>query len=40
MEKRMEKNSEQIQHVGGISEDLGGVDPRADENLMRLATVA
>ena len=24
-------------HVGGINEELGGVDPRADENLMRLS---
>lgn len=24
-------------HVGGISDDCGGVDPKADENLMRLS---
>lgn len=27
----------ELNHVGGITEDLGGVDPRADENLMRLS---
>ena len=26
-----------LQHVGGINEELGGVDPRADENLIRLS---
>lgn len=26
-----------INHVGGINDELGGVDPRADENLLRLA---
>lgn len=31
-----EQRSE-LNHVGGINEDLGGVDPRADENLMRLS---
>ncbi|MDU4961031.1 MAG: hypothetical protein E6X17_10295 [Sporomusaceae bacterium] len=25
-----------INHVGGVNEQLGGVDPQADENLMRL----
>jgi len=24
-------------HVGGISDDCGGVDPNADQNLMRLS---
>lgn len=24
-------------HVGGINDSLGGVDPKADENLLRLA---
>ncbi|MDF2501232.1 MAG: hypothetical protein K0Q77_1946 [Anaerosporomusa subterranea] len=28
---------QEINHVGGINEELGGVDPRADENLMRLS---
>lgn len=31
---------ERIAHVGGISEELGGVDPQADQNLIRLAGVA
>lgn len=26
-----------LSHVGGISTELGGVDPEADENLMRLS---
>ena len=26
-----------LSHVGGISSELGGVDPEADENLMRLS---
>ncbi|EGO63896.1 hypothetical protein [Acetonema longum] len=26
-----------LNHVGGISDELGGVDPRADENLIRLS---
>lgn len=25
-----------LHHVGGVSEDIGGVDPFADENMMRL----
>lgn len=24
-------------HVGGVNDQLGGVDPEVDENLMRLA---
>jgi hypothetical protein len=28
---------QEVNHVGGINEELGGVDPRADENLMRLS---
>lgn len=28
---------EQLNHVGGINEELGGVDPKADETLMRLS---
>ncbi|MCX7779874.1 MAG: hypothetical protein N2491_03020 [Negativicutes bacterium] len=40
MEKRPEHNAEQIKHVGGVTDEIGGVDPRADENLMRLSTVA
>ena len=43
-EKRMRTNEPQtdgyrqeLNHVGGISEDLGGVDPKADENLIRLS---
>jgi hypothetical protein len=31
---------ERLVHVGGISEDLGGVDPHADQTLLRLAGVA
>lgn len=27
----------EIDHVGGVNEQLGGVDPQADENLMRLS---
>lgn len=30
-------NSSGANHVGGISDDCGGVDPSADENLMRLS---
>lgn len=30
------KNNE-LNHAGGISDDAGGVDPIADENLMRLS---
>lgn len=26
-----------LSHVGGISNDAGGVDPEADKNLMRLS---
>ena len=25
-----------VQHVGGINDGLGGVDPFADDNLLRL----
>ena len=31
---------DQIAHVGGINEELGGVDPQADQNLVRLAAGA
>jgi hypothetical protein len=31
---------DQVAHVGGIDEELGGVDPQADQNLIRLAGVA
>lgn len=31
---------ERVAHVGGISEELGGVDPQADQNLIRLAGLA
>jgi hypothetical protein len=27
----------QAQHVGGVTDEQGGVDPLADENLMRLS---
>lgn len=44
IEKRMQTNEPQtadyrheLNHVGGINEDLGGVDPQADENLIRLS---
>jgi hypothetical protein len=30
--------AQEINHVGGINEELGGVDPRADENLIRLSS--
>lgn len=33
-------DNDKAKHVGGISEELGGVDPQADENLMRLASIA
>ncbi|SDF22150.1 hypothetical protein [Sporolituus thermophilus] len=26
-----------LNHVGGIADDLGGVDPAADANLVRLS---
>lgn len=29
--------SDKPRHVGGINEELGGVDPEIDENLMRLS---
>lgn len=28
-------NQSELLHVGGVSDQLGGVDPRADENLLR-----
>lgn len=28
---------DQLKHVGGITDDLGGVDPQIDEVLMRLS---
>ena len=31
---------ERLVHVGGISDELGGVDPQADQNLLRLASIA
>ena len=31
---------ERLVHFGGISDDLGGVDPHADQNLLRLAGIA
>jgi hypothetical protein len=31
---------ERLAHVGGISDELGGVDPQADQNLIRLASIA
>ena len=37
MERGKEDKQEMINHVGGISEELGGVDPEADATLMRLA---
>jgi hypothetical protein len=32
-------NQPETPHVGGVNEELGGVDPRADENLQRLAGI-
>lgn len=26
-----------LKHVGGVNDDLGGVDPYIDENLIRLS---
>lgn len=26
-----------VNHVGGVSEELGGVDPEVEENLVRLS---
>lgn len=33
------KNRKQtlVNHVGGVNDELGGVDPMADENLVRLS---
>jgi hypothetical protein len=31
---------ERVEHVGGVNEELGGVDPQADQNLIRLASIA
>lgn len=31
---------ERLVHVGGVNDELGGVDPQADQNLLRLAGVA
>lgn len=28
---------EELNHVGGVNDELGGVDPRADETLIRLS---
>lgn len=37
-EKTMrERPAEQPEHVGGINAVAGGVDPAADENLLRLS---
>lgn len=30
-------NDSGFSHVGGISDELGGVDPEIDQNLMRLS---
>lgn len=35
VEKGKEEKREVLQHVGGISEEIGGVDPEADANLLR-----
>ncbi len=32
-----QQTDHQVVHVGGVNDELGGVDPRADENLMRLS---
>ena len=31
------KNVSDISHVGGVNDQLGGVDPDIDEDLMRLS---
>lgn len=36
-ERQTSDYRQDLMHVGGINEELGGVDPRADENLMRLS---
>jgi hypothetical protein len=30
-------DKEALKHVGGVNDNLGGVDPRIDENLIRLS---
>jgi hypothetical protein len=30
-------DDQQVEHVGGVNSSLGGVDPKIDENLMRLS---
>ena len=38
-EKRRDdrRDKQEIRHVGGVSDSLGGVDPEIDETLMRLS---
>lgn len=36
-ERQASDYRQEVMHVGGINEELGGVDPKADENLMRLS---
>ena len=31
------KGEDKLRHVGGVSEELGGVDPDIDQTLMRLS---
>lgn len=33
---KQRSSSEELFHVGGIDDYLGGIDPWADENLLRL----
>lgn len=33
----MVSDSTGVKHVGGVTDQLGGVDPEADNTLMRLA---
>ncbi len=37
-EKRHDpRDKDEIRHVGGVSDSLGGVDPEIDDTLMRLS---
>jgi hypothetical protein len=31
---------DRLSHVGGVNEENGGVDPNADQNLIRLGSIA
>ncbi len=35
--KRGPQDKQELRHVGGINDSLGGVDPEIDETLMRLS---